>query len=342
MRIAIVAPLSETVPPCGYGGTERVVSLLTEELVHRGHDVTLFACRGSQTTGQLVECWNGPLRLDQSVRDHVACSVSQFRLVYDHGMEIDLIHNHGSFVGFPFSRWSPVPFITTVHGRLDTREYRQVYSSFPEVPMVAISMSQRSSLLDVNWMETVHNGVDVKLFHFQPNAGSYLVFLGRMSPEKRPDRAIDIAREVGMQLVMAAKIDPADQEYFDQSIAPLIHENKKFVEFIGEVGDREKDQLLGGAYAYLFPIDWPEPFGLTVVEAMATGTPVIAYRGGATEELIEHGVTGFVCDTMQEMRDAVPLVRNLDRRECRQRVEECFSSKSMADGYEDVYGRLVR
>jgi glycosyltransferase involved in cell wall biosynthesis len=341
MRIAMMAPLVESVPPRKYGGTERVVSLLTEELVKEGHQVTLFASADSVTSAELVPCSPRSLRLNEGVRDYVAYTIAQLAEVYGRAEEFDLIHNHVDYFAFPPAQLAPVPTLTTTHGRLDLPEVRSVYLTYRDLPLAAISEAQRASLLGVNWASTVYNGVDLRSFHFRPNPGDYLVFLGRISPEKRPDRAIDIARDVGMRLVIAAKVDPVDQDYFQAAIAPLVRDSP-LIEFIGEVDEREKDELLGGAYAYLFPIDWPEPFGLTMAEAMATGTPVVAYRAGSVPEVVVDGVTGFVCDTLRDMADAVPKVRDLDRHACRRHVEQLFSPTTMADGYEKVYEALVK
>jgi glycosyltransferase involved in cell wall biosynthesis len=239
------------------------------------------------------------------------------------------------------ARLSPAPLVSTCHGRLDLPEVNRVYRDFPEQPLVAISDNQRAYLPTANWAGTVYNAVDVTGFHFRPAPGDYLVFLGRICPEKRPDRAIEIARDVGMRLVIAAKIDTIDVDYWEHAIEPLIRANPSLIEFVGEVDERGKDELLGGARAYLFPIDWPEPFGLTMTEAMATGTPVIAYRAGSVPEVVEHGVTGFVCDSLSAMVAAVEQVGALDRSACRRRVEQLFSSAAMADGYERAYQFVV-
>lgn len=305
MRVAIVAPLMEAVPPSCYGGTERVVSALTEELVRRSHEVTLFASGDSQTHAELVPCCHRGLRLAASGHNYMAYTLAQLGQVYARAEEFDLIHNHTDYCAFPFARLVSTPTVTTTHGRLDLAEVRRAYGGFPEQRLVSISASQRTSLPEANWLGTVPNGIDLHHFQFRPTAGDYLVFLGRISPEKRPDRAIEIARDVGIRLVIAAKVDAADQDYYDHAILPMIR-GCSLVEYVGEVDECEKDALLGGAYAYLFPIDWPEPFGLTMVEAMATGTPVVAYRAGAVPEIIVSGVTGFVCDTFRDMVDAIP------------------------------------
>lgn len=268
--------------------------------------------------------------------------MTELATVYRQAGRFDVIHNHLDYLAFPVADLSPTPTITTTHGRLDLPEVRRVYRAFPALPLVPISHDQRSSLPGVNWMNVVYNGVDVDHFHFRPDPGDYLVFLGRISPEKRPDRAIELARDVGMKLVMAAKVDHVDQEYYDYAIAPLIEAQPSLVEFIGEIDEREKDALLGGAYAYLFPIDWPEPFGLTMAESLATGTPVIAFRAGSAEEVLEDGVTGFVCDTVYDMASAIPRVKELDRRACRARAERLFSPATMADGYEAAYMTAIQ
>jgi glycosyltransferase involved in cell wall biosynthesis len=341
MRIAIVAPLIEPVPPPLYGGTERVVSVLTEELVRRGHDVTLFASGDSQTSAKLFACCERGLRLDERVHDFVAYSLIEMGEVYARAKEFDIIHNHNDYLAFASARLATTPTVTTTHGRLDLPEVQRVYGYYREQRLVSISQNQRSWLPTARWVGTVYNAIDLDNYHFREQPGDYLVFLGRISPEKRPDRAIEIARDVGMRLIIAAKVDPADREYYEHAIAPLIRANRGLVEFIGEVNEQEKDQLLGGAYAYLFPIDWPEPFGLTMAEAMATGTPVIAARCGSVPEVVADGVTGFVCDTLSGMIQAVSRVSEIDRRACRERVERLFSPAAMASGYEAIYRQVI-
>lgn len=341
LRIGMVAPLAEAIPPASYGGTERVVSLLTEELVRRGHQVTLFASGDSRTSAELVPCSERGLRLDSNVTDYIAYTMTQLDTVYGQADRFDLIHNHIDYFAYPTANVCPTPTLTTTHGRLDLPEVRRVYRAFSSLPLVAISENQRASLPAVNWTSVVYNGIDVDHFQFRPDPGDYLVFLGRISPEKRPDRAIELARDVGMRLVIAAKVDPVDQDYFDHAIAPLIRSQPSLVEFIGEVDERGKDALLGGAYAYLFPIDWPEPFGLTMAESMATGTPVVAFRAGSADEVVEDGVTGFVRDTLHDMAEVIPQIKDLDRSACRERVERLFSPAAMADGYERAYCAII-
>ena len=340
-RVAIVAPLAEAVPPPLYGGTERVVSLLTEELVRRGHDVTLFASGDSRTAADLVACSDRGLRSDPAVADYAAYAMTELAEVARRSGQFDVIHNHLDYLAFPTARLIETPTLTTTHGRLDLPEVRRVYREFQEQPLVAVSDDQRSYLPSAAWVDTVHNAVDLQHYHFRPTPGDYLVFLGRISPEKRPDRAIRIARDVGMRLIIAAKIDAVDGEYWASAIEPLVRANPGLVEYVGEVDESGKDQLLGGAYAYLFPIDWPEPFGLTMAEAMATGTPVVAFNAGSVPEVVRDGVTGFVCNSVDEMVAAVGRVGSIDRAACRARVEELFSATAMADGYERAYRSIL-
>jgi glycosyltransferase involved in cell wall biosynthesis len=340
MRIAMVAPLIESVPPSLYGGSERVISLLTEELVRRDHAVSLFASGDSQTAAELVPCCEQGLRLDDAVTDNLAFTISQLGAVYRHADDFDVIHNHVDYFAFPPARLSLTPTLTTTHGRLDLQEVKRVYTEFAEQPLVAISDDQRGYLPQARWVDTVYNAVDVDAYRFREKPGDYLVFLGRISPEKRADRAIEIARDVGMRLVIGAKVDPVDEAYWQQAIKPLVDAHPGLIEFVGEVDEQAKDTLLGEAWAYLFPIDWPEPFGLTMAEAMATGTPVVAYRAGSVPEVVEDGVTGFVCDTIADMIAAIPRVGEIDRRACRARVERLFSPAAMASGYERAYSAL--
>jgi glycosyltransferase involved in cell wall biosynthesis len=341
LTLAIVAPLAEPVPPPLYGGTERVVSLLTEELVRRGHAITLFASGDSQTSATLVACSDRGLRQDPAVSDYTAYAMTEMAEVARRADAFEVIHNHLDYVAFPTARLLETPMLTTTHGRLDLPEVRRVYREFQEQPLVAISDDQRSYLPRAAWVDTVHNAVDLQHYHFHSEPGDYLVFLGRISPEKRPDRAIRIARDAGMRLIIAAKIDPIDGDYWTSAIEPLVRANPGLVEYVGEVDEAGKNQLLGGAWAYLFPIDWPEPFGLTMAEAMATGTPVVAFNAGSVPEVVEDGVTGYICSTVDEMVKAVGRVGALDRAACRARVENFFSATVMADGYERAYRSLL-
>ena len=338
MKIAMAAPLIEAVPPPLYGGTERVVSTLTEELVRRGHPSPSSPAPTPHRRHPRPLRRAG-LRLEDALGDAVAYTLIELDMVYERAAEFDIIHNHCDYLAFPFARRSATPTVTTMHGRLDLPEVRRLDARFPDQPLVSISDAQRAALPDATWLATVYNGIDVASYHFRPDPGDYLVFLGRISPEKRVDRAIEIARDTGMRLVIAAKVDPLDRDYYDHAIAPLIDEHAQ-IEFIGEVDERGKDEVLGGAYAYLFPIDWPEPFGLTMVEAMATGTPVIAYKAGSVPEVVVDGVTGFISETVHGMVEAVGRIPTIDRRACRAHVEEHFSAAAMANGYERVYQGL--
>lgn len=340
MRIAQVAPLAEPVPPKLYGGTERIVYGLTEELVRRGHDVTLFASGDSSSSATLVPCCDRGLRLDGDIHDAVAHCIVELGMVYERAREFDLIHNHIDYYAFPFARVAPVPMLTTTHGRLDLAEVRRVYESFLDAPLVSVSDAQRQPLAASRWMGTVYNGIDLDHFTLREQPGDYLAFLGRIAPEKRPDRAIEIARDVGMRLLIAAKVDDADRDYFECAIKPLLRH--PLIEYVGEIDESQKDQFLGEAYAYLFPIDWPEPFGITMIEAMAAGTPVIATNCGSVPEVVAHGQSGFVCRTMREMVEAVEKVPQLSRRACREHVARHFTTRAMADGYEAIYRSLVQ
>jgi glycosyltransferase involved in cell wall biosynthesis len=339
MRIAQIAPLFESVPPQLYGGTERVVSVLTEERVSRGHDVTLFASGDSVTSATLAPCSKRSLRLEGSVTDHVALTTIELAKVFDRQDEFEMIHNHVDYFAFPFARQRRTPMITTTHGRLDLEEIRNVYDYFAEAPLVSISNAQREPLPAGRWLGTIYNGIDFSLFNLHPEPGKYLAFLGRISPEKRPDRAIEIARALEMPLKIAAKVDAIDKDYFEHVVKP--HLSHPLIEFVGEVGDRDKDEFLGNAYAYLFPIDWPEPFGLTMVEAMACGTPVVATNCGSVPEVVENGVSRFICRSLRELIDSVVSARRLDRAGCRAYAEARFSASVMADGYERIYRQTV-
>jgi glycosyltransferase involved in cell wall biosynthesis len=338
MKIAQVSPLYESVPPRYYGGTERVVSYLTEELVRQGHDVTLFASGDSITNARLVPCSERSLRLDKDCADSLAHHLVMLNRVFEESMDFDIIHFHVDYLHFPFSRQLGVPHITTLHGRLDMPDLVPVYREFNHVPIVSISDSQRTPLPFANWQATIYHGLPEDLYRLEEKPGDYLAFLGRISPEKRVDRAVEIARRMGMKLKVAAKIDKSDLEYY-KTVKALLED--PMVEFLGEIGESEKSEFLGNAYAFLFPIDWPEPFGLVMIEAMACGTPVIAFRKGSVEEVIDNGVTGFIVDSVEEAAEAVSKVETLDRRRCRQIFEDRFSARRMADGYLSIYQSLV-
>jgi glycosyltransferase involved in cell wall biosynthesis len=339
MRIAQVAPLAESVPPQLYGGTERVVSFLTEELVRLGHQVTLFASGDSRTSSSLVAAYPRALRLS-GCRDHVAPHVAMLEQVARRSGDFDIVHFHIAPFHFPVVRRVPrLRHVTTLHGRLDLEEYAPLYREFRDMPLVSISQAQRGPLQDACWIGTVHHGLPAGLFEFNPSPQDYLAFLGRISPEKRVDRAIAIATRCGCRLRIAAKVDPADREYFDREIQPLLAH--PLVEYVGEIGDDRKNEFLGGAKGLLFPIDWPEPFGLVMIESLACGTPVVAYRGGSVAEIIEHGTTGFVVDNIPEAVEAVRHIEKIDRRACRDAVERRFSVERMARDYLELYRRLA-
>ena len=339
MKIAQVSPLFESVPPKYYGGTERVVSYLTEELVRQGHDVVLFASGDSETDARLVACCRRALRLDKASIDHLAHHAVQLERVYRHRDEFELIHFHTDYLHYPVSRRESVPHLTTLHGRLDIPDLVPLYREFPEMPVVSISNSQREPLPRANWVGTVYHGLPEHLYTFREKPGSYLAFLGRISPEKRVDRAIRIARRVGMPIKIAAKVDLVDRAYFEDVIKPLLDDPG--VEYVGEIGEGEKDDFLGHAWAFLFPIDWPEPFGLVMIESMACGTPVIAYPHGSVSEVMEDGVTGFVVNDVDDAVRAVERVNNLSRRRCRDVFEERFSVSRMARDYVTIYERVL-
>jgi glycosyltransferase involved in cell wall biosynthesis len=339
MRIAQVSPLYESVPPQSYGGTERVVSYLTEELVRQGHDVTLFASGDSVTRARLVPGTERSLRLSSSCIDQLAHHILMLESVAQQADDFDVIHYHIDYLHFPLSRRIEARQLTTLHGRLDIPDLVPMYREFPEMPVVSISQAQRKPLPWVNWLGTVYHGLPSTLYQFQDGPGEYLAFLGRVSPEKRVDRAIRTAERAGIPLKIAAKIDVTDREYFEDLIKPMIH--PPFIEYLGEVNDREKNELLGGARALLFPIDWPEPFGLAMIEALACGTPVIASRSGSVPEILEDGMTGFIVDSLDAAVRAVQRVDSISRRTCREAFESCFTADRMARDYVALYQQLA-
>ena len=333
MRIAQVSPLIESVPPKLYGGTERIVSYLTEELVRQGHEVTLFASGDLETNAELIPCVPEALRLAK-VDDWLPYSVMQLEKIRRRARDFDVAHFHADFLHFPVARTLGMPTVTTLHGRLDLPFYKQLLDEFPEIPLISISDDQRR-LLPARWIATVLHGLPADLYSFSAGGGGYLAFLGRISPEKRPDRAIEIAKRAGVHLKIAAKVDKADEKYFNETIRPLIQ--GPGVEYIGEINDSEKQAFLGGASALLFPIDWPEPFGLVQIEAMACGTPVIAWRRGSVPEVIEQGVSGFMVEGIDEAVDAVHNIGSLSRELVRERFDERFTIERVARDYVRVY-----
>ena len=335
MKIAQVAPLTEAVPPSLYGGTERVVSWLTEELVELGHDVTLFASGDSKTSATLEPIWPRALRLDGTVRDPYALHMEMIEQVYRRSGEFDVIHFHLDYLPFSlFSRQS-TPYVTTLHGRLDLPEHQPVFSTFSHVPVISISDAQRRPVPQANFIGTVYHGLPETLLQPQAGSPSYLAFLGRVSPEKGLERAIKIARMCRLPLKIAAKVDNADADYFKKEIGPLL--NDPLVEFIGEIGDAEKPAFLGGAAALLTPIDWPEPFGLVMIEAMACGTPVIAFNRGSAPELVDDGVTGFIVEDVMSAVSAVQKALGLSREGVRAGFEQRFTARRMAKDYLAAY-----
>jgi glycosyltransferase involved in cell wall biosynthesis len=339
LRIAQVAPLYEAVPPPRYGGTERIVSYLTEELVRRGHRVTLYGTADSDTSAHLVPCAPKALRLDPP-HDPILRHFLELETVFAAADRFDVIHAHTDYLTLPFCRTTTTPTMLTLHGRLDLPELADLYARYPDVPLVSISDSQRTAFGDrVTWAGTVHHGIPVQSYPFSAASGDYLAFVGRVSPEKGLDLAIRVAEAVSLPLRVGAKVDPADQEYFESVIRPLLA--SPGVDFIGEVDEGTKAELLAGARALVFPIDWPEPFGLVMLEAMACGTPVIARPCGSVPEILADGVTGFLADGFDGLVEAVRSIDRLDRRACRAHVEAHFSVERMADRYETLYRDLA-
>jgi glycosyltransferase involved in cell wall biosynthesis len=339
MKIAQIAPLSESVPPRLYGGTERIVSYLTEALVALGHDVTLFASGDSVTTARLVPCVPQALRLNAHVRDPIPYYMLMLDRVRRLANEFDVLHFHVDQIHFPLFRVMAGRTITTLHGRQDLPDLVPLYVGFSDMPLVSISNDQRRPIPHANFAATIQHGIPIVLHRpGRPSRENYVAFLGRISPEKRPDRAILIARALGMTLKIAAKVDRADEVYFRTQIEPMLGPG---VEFIGEINEQQKTRFLGEARALLFPVDWPEPFGLSMIEAMACGTPVLAFRCGSVPEIIEDGLTGLIVDTMEEAIAALPRVLELDREKVRQRFEQRFTAGRMAEDYVGVYRRLL-
>jgi glycosyltransferase involved in cell wall biosynthesis len=339
LRIAIVSPLQESVPPTLYGGTERIVSYLTEALVQQGHDVTLFATAESRTAARLMPMAERGLRLDPTCQDPLAHHIVMVDRVMEVAKEFDVLHFHIDYIHFPSCRLMALPTVTTLHGRLDVPDLAHVYRRFPEMPLVSISHSQRAPLDWANWAATVHHGLPATLYRYGEGRGGYLAFLGRVSPEKGLDHAINIARRAGMPLKIAAKIEKKDAEYYEMRIKPML--DSPGVEFLGEISERDKGAFLGDAVALLFPIKWPEPFGLVLIEAMACGTPVVAFPCGAVPEILEDGVTGRLVRDEDQAVQALQEVWRLDRLDCRLRFEQRFTADRMALDYLRVYREIA-
>jgi glycosyltransferase involved in cell wall biosynthesis len=340
MRIAQIPPLYESIPPKLYGGTERVVSYLTEELVKQGHEVTLFGTKDSVTSANLCTVCDQAMRLNPNCRDALAWHIYQLQLVMENAAEFDILHFHTDYLHFPLSSRAHYRHLTTLHGRLDLEDLKPIYRKFHHIPVVSISNNQRKPLSHINWINTVYHGLPENMYDKGDGKGNYLAFLGRISPEKRPDRAIEISKRTGIPLRIAAKVDRVDEEYFEEKIKPLL--DHPLIEYIGEIGDDQKEEFLGNALALLFPIDWPEPFGMVMIEALATGTPVIAFNHGSVPEIIEHGMTGFVVNNMQEAIEAVEKLYLLNRSYCREVFERSFTSAVMAGNYVALYEQICR
>jgi glycosyltransferase involved in cell wall biosynthesis len=340
LRIAQIAPLYEPVPPKLYGGTERVVSYITEELVSRGHQVSLFASGDSETRAKLSPGCERALRLAGKPELGVGLQLAMLTEAFtDAADRFDIVHSHLDYWSFPMTRLTGMPTVSTMHGRLDLAEHHPVYHRFPEAVLVSISDAQRTPLTQMNWVATIYHGLPSALLRFNPEKGKYLAFIGRISPEKRLDLAIEVAMRSGVPLKIAAKVDPVDREYFESVIKPLI--NAPLIEYIGEIGDAQKSEFLGGALALMFTIDWPEPFGLAMIEALACGTPVIARPCGSVPEVIKPDVTGFIAGEIDQLVAAVGRIDSISRQRCRLEFEERFTAQVMVDKYEAVYDHVL-
>ena len=339
MRIAQVAPLMEAVPPKLYGGSERIVAHLCQELTALGHDVTLFASGDSIVDARLAPVWPQALRLDPSICDYLAPHMVMLEILAHRAEEFDVIHSHVDYLAYPLLRRLGVPFVTTLHGRLDLPVLQRIYDVFEDVPVVSISDAQRQPVPNANYVGTIHHGVPERSLLPGFGAGGYLAFLGRISPEKAPDAAIRIAQKAGMPIRLAAKVDKVDRQYFEETVKPLL--SAPGVEFIGEISNDQKSEFLGNAAALLFPIAWPEPFGLAMIEAMACATPVIAARRASVPEIVDDGITGFVVDSEAQAAEAATCLGRLDRARVRRVFEERFTARRMAEDYLNVYRRLI-
>ncbi len=339
MKIAQVPPLYESVPPKMYGGTERVVSYLTEELVRQGHDVTLFGTKDSVTQANLYDVCNKALRLNTANEDALIYHILQMQAVMENASDFDIIHFHNDYLHYPFSTMSGYNHLTTLHGRLDLPELQMIYRKYTDIPLISISNNQRQPIPYAKWAGTIYHGLPVQLYKKGEGEGGYLAFLGRISPEKGPERAIEIAKRAGIKLKIAAKVDKADAEYYEKEIKPLL--DHPLIEFIGEINEQQKESFLGDALALLFPIMWPEPFGMVMIEAMANGTPVIAFNYGSVPEVLENNITGYIVNDIDEAVTAVKKLHQLDRNICRKIFETRFSVSAMARNYVNAYERVI-
>jgi glycosyltransferase involved in cell wall biosynthesis len=339
MKIAQISPLMEAIPPKFYGSTERIVAYLCDELAALGHDVTLFASADSTTKARLEPVWPCALRLDDSIRDYLAPHIVMLEMLAQRAAQFDIVHLHVDYLAYPIMRRAGVPFLATLHGRLDLSELRRIYETFADVPVASISNAQRDPLPQANYIATIHHGIPEPGVPLPLEDGGYLAFLGRISPEKAPDAAIRIAARAGKRIKIAAKVDRVDQQYFAEMIEPLLA--MPHVEFIGEIGDDQKATFLGNAAALLFPIAWREPFGLAMIEAMACGTPVIAFRGGSVPEIVDNGVTGFVVEDEAQAAAAIGRLHHFDRARIRSIFKERFTARRMAEDYLTIYRRLI-
>lgn len=340
MRIAQVSPLFESVPPKLYGGTERVVSFLTEELVRQGHEVTLFASGDSVTKARLVAPWCCALRLQKDCRDQIAHHYTMLEMVQKEIENFDIVHYHIDYLHYPLSKRSKVPHVTTLHGRLNIPDLQPLYREYNDIPVISISNSQREPLPDINWQKTIYHGLPENLYSLKENQGKYLAFIGRFSPEKGIDRAIELAIKTGIPLKIAAKIEQLDIEYFETTIKPML--DHPLIEFVGEIGEADKNEFLGNALALLFLINWPEPFGLAMIEAMACGTPVIAWKNGSVPEIVDHENSGFIVSSMSEAEEAIKNISALSKKKVRGIFENRFSAKKMTENYIETYEEVIK
>ncbi|MEZ6097735.1 MAG: glycosyltransferase family 4 protein [Pirellulaceae bacterium] len=339
MKIAQVSPLDESVPPHGYGGIERIVSYLTEELVRLGEDVTLFASGDSATEAKLIPIWDQATRLDADVTDTTPLHLAALAEVLHHAGELDIVHFHLDWIHFPAIRQEPIRSLTTLHNRIDLKELTPLFDEFQDIPVVSISQAQQQFAPALNWMGTVYHGLPLDAYDFHDKPSDYIAFLGRISPDKGVEEAIEIADGAGIRLRIAAKLDQDQQAYFETNVQPHVDAGR--VEFIGEVNEEDKKGFLGNAIALVFPINWPEPFGLVMIESLACGTPVVAFRRGSVPEVLEDGTTGFICEDVESAIDRMGNIDELDRRTCGQQFEERFSVTRMAKDYLKIYNRLL-